>query len=102
MSRLVALPLAWLVLLVAGCSQTPQPLLPLRALSSEAPQLELDEPEHTTPTETREVSAPRIGAPGGSGAGTRSVQPALPRAQSGNDTVGGLPAGIGAGTGPRG
>jgi len=39
--------------------------------------------------------APRIGAPGGSGAGSRRVLPA----QSGNETVGGLPAGIGAGAG---
>lgn len=40
----------------------------------------------------------RIGAPGGSGSGSRSVIPA----QSGNDTVGGLPAGMGGGSGPRG
>lgn len=38
--------------------------------------------------------APRIGAPGGSGAGARRVTPG----QSGKDTVGGLPAGMGGGT----
>ena len=99
MLRLLAvLSLALLVLAGAGCSQTRAPLVPLRVLSSEAPRLELDEPEHVTPAETREVSAPRIGAPGGSGAGARRVRPA----QSGNDTVGGLPAGSGVGAGPRG
>ncbi len=41
------------------------------------------------------TSEARISAPGGSGAGTRSVTPA--KGQSGNETVGGLPAGSGAG-----
>lgn len=87
----------WVVSLVlcAGCARGAQ----LRVLSSEPdftpqPQLEATPSEdHTTPE-----PAPRIGPPGGSGSGSRSVIPA----QSGNEAVGGLPAGIGSGTGPRG
>lgn len=98
MLRLLALlPLTWLVLAGAGCSQNRPTLLPLRVLNSEAPRLELDEPARPVPPEAREAATPRIGAPGGSGAGARRVRPA----QSGNDTVGGLPAGMGS-TGPRG
>jgi len=54
----------------------------LRALSSEAATA--PRPEPLGPTR-------RIGAPGGSGAGPRSVGPA----QSGKEAVGGLPAGSG-------
>jgi len=103
MPRLLAL--LWLapLALTAGCaSQTPAARLPLRALSSEAPRLRLGEPEREAPAQRDarqpHIASPRIGAPGGSGAGSRRVLPA----QSGNDTVGGLPVGIGGGSGPAG
>lgn len=57
----------------------------MRALSGQdgkAPRPEL---------ERDSAQAPRIGAPGGSGAGSRSVVPA----QSGNEAVGGLLGGNG-------
>lgn len=63
---------------------------PIRLLQTEAPHVQ--PPEAVLPDAPEE--APRLGAPGGSGAGMRRVAPI----QSGNDTVGGLPAGSGAGT----
>jgi hypothetical protein len=103
MSRLPAvLGLVLLALSASACSsQLSESRLPLRALSSDAPSAPRPEPEPSAASETREATQaplPRIGAPGGSGAGSRCVQPA----QSGNDTVGGLPAGIGGVAGPRG
>lgn len=79
------------------------PQLPIRVLSSEPASVREPEatPRETAPTfdaTAPRVGAPRIGAPGGSGAGSRRVVPA----QSGNETVGGLPAGIGAGAGVAG
>lgn len=79
-----------------GCSAANLPAssrLPVRILSNEAatsPRLERI-PGNGQP----DSNAPRIGAPGGSGAGSRRVAPA----QSGNETVGGLPAGAGCGAG---
>jgi hypothetical protein len=52
----------------------------VRVLNSEPPRALEPEPD------VGERATPRIGAPGGSGAGTRSVWPA----QSGKDAVGGL------------
>jgi hypothetical protein len=95
MPNLRPLSLAVLVLCASCASEGAR----LRVLSSESPAAPTPErdpqwdPDLTTPK-----PAPRIGAPGGSGSGIRSVIPA----QSGNETVGGLPAGIGNGTGPRG
>lgn len=98
--HLLTLPV--LALAASACSQqVPNAQVPLRVLSSEAPRATLPEPELAPSNEAREAERaplPRIGAPGGSGAGSRRVQPA----QSGNETVGGLPVGIGGGTGPRG
>lgn len=75
--------------------------LPLRLLSSEAattpgPEREPSETPGVAPS--CDVTAPRIGAPGGSGAGSRRVVPV----QSGKETVGGLPAGMAGCTGPAG
>ncbi len=88
----------------AGSSTLPSPSrLAVRVLSSEAaatPRPELT-PRDATPRDAtpRDESStprvPRIGAPGGSGAGSRRVVPA----QSGNETVGGLPTGAGTGAG---
>src|SRR5881394_2524894 len=75
--------------------------LPLRLLSTEAPtppQPEAAPSETQSDTPIRDIPAPRIGAPGGSGAGSRRVVPV----QSGKETVGGLPVGRGGGTGPAG
>jgi hypothetical protein len=94
MSILRALPPV-LLLVVSGCSAS----VPVRVLSSEPDVVALPEAEMAPPEQDVTPRAPaRIGAPGGNGAGPRSVVPA----QSGNDTVGGLPAGTGSGTGPRG
>ncbi len=79
-----------LLLSCAGCSSGAA----LRVLSSEAATPPKAESDPTPPPRDR----PRIGAPGGSGAGARSVLPV----QSGNETVGGLPAGMGSGAGRRG
>ena len=88
------------IVLSAGCARVSAPLparLPLRLLSSEAgvaPQLV---PERASDAQkSPDAQTPRIGAPGGSGAGSRRVAPA----QSGNETVGGLPGDTGDGTGP--
>jgi hypothetical protein len=96
--RLLSLPL---VVLLGACAPTTR-ALPVRVLSVEAPHAAPQrEPESATPERSE---PPRIGAPGGSGAGSRRVAPA-PRAtdaQSGNETVGFLPVGIGGMTGPLG
>ena len=76
--------------------------LPVRVLSVESPRVvETREPETLTPERAR---PPRLGAPGGSGAGSRRVLPVerARGAQSGNETVGALPVGIGASAGPLG
>lgn len=80
-----------------GCAAAP---VPVRVLHTEAPHAQLPEspPAQTEPTPEQATPAPRIGAPGGSGAGSRRVRPV----QSGNETVGGLPAGTGGGKGPAG
>ncbi len=93
MLHLRAFPLV-VLLSCAGCAAN----VPLRVLSSEQPFTPRPEPERLERDEAAPRVPPRIGAPGGSGAGSRSVIPA----QSGNDAVGGLPAGIGGGTAPRG
>jgi hypothetical protein len=94
--RLLSLPV---VLLLGACAKVPS-ALPVRVLSVEAPRaVETRETQPPAPAEL-----PRLGAPGGSGAGSRRVAPA-PRgseAQSGNETVGFLPVGIGGRTGPLG
>jgi hypothetical protein len=94
----------------AGCTGTagrvtaPQTI---RILSSEAASVQqpeaaaCDAAPTSDATATRpgaRIGAPRIGAPGGSGAGSRRVVPA----QSGNEAVGGLPAGAGTGAGVAG
>jgi hypothetical protein len=82
-----------------GCGAS---AVPVRVLSSEpAPVLvhELEPAAAEPQAEPNEVApAPRIGAPGGNGSGSRRVAPP----QSGNETVGGLPAGMGGGKGPAG
>lgn len=94
-----------LLALCNGCAgvaaTTPSPRLPVRLLSSEAASVPRPE---AAPSQTQsnapngDVAVPRIGAPGGSGAGSRRVAPV----QSGKETVGGLPVGMAGGTGPRG
>ena len=90
-----------LVAFCAGCAggSVPQAAAarpPLRILSSEAPRATWPErapnPTHSD-TPHPDVAAPRIGAPGGSGAGSRRVRPL----QSGKEAVGGLPTGRGGG-----
>lgn len=78
-----------------GCSATSVPVsrLPMRILSNEAASA--PRPELAPYNGQRDATTPRIGAPGGSGAGSRRVVPA----QSGNETVGGLAAGAGDGAG---
>jgi hypothetical protein len=82
-----------------GCGAS---AVPVRVLSSEPPPALVPEaaPNEALPAPPPSDTAPvpRIGAPGGSGSGSRRVAPA----QSGNETVGGLPAGIGGGKGPAG
>jgi hypothetical protein len=94
-----------LVALCFGCASlggsAPGARLPLRLLSSEVatvPRPEAVPSETQSDSPGRDVTAPRIGAPGGSGAGSRRVVPA----QSGKETVGGLPAGMGGCAGPAG
>lgn len=82
-----------LVALSVGCAGNRPPVV--RVLAGEPPSAP---PPEASDNENFATPAPRIGAPGGSGAGSRRVLPA----QSGNETVGGLPAGMGGGTGPRG
>src|SRR4051812_19171342 len=78
----------------SGCAAAVRaPQLPLRILNSEmatCPSPERSEPDASA-VKARGARTPRIGAPGGSGAGSRRVVPV----QSGNETVGGLPAGFG-------
>jgi hypothetical protein len=88
------------IALSAGCARVSAPIparLPVRLLSSEAAAAPRPVPERARDAEKRhDAQAPRIGAPGGSGAGSRRVVPV----QSGNETVGGLPAGTGGGAAP--
>ena len=89
-----------LTLSSVGCVAAP---VPVRVLHTEAPRVQLPDsaPTHTAPRPEHATPKPRIGAPGGSGAGSRRVLPT----QSGNETVGGLPggaAGGGKGAGGRG
>jgi hypothetical protein len=88
-----SIPLLLLALLV-GCAASCAPVV--RVLASETPDIHA-EPEVTDRVTTPATAPPRIGAPGGSGAGSRRVAPAAAQvgAQSGNETVGGLPAGGG-------
>lgn len=88
-----------------GCGSlgapAPTTRLPLRLLSHEAgtpPRPEAVPEETQGDAPSRDVKAPRIGAPGGSGAGSRRVAPV----QSGKETVGGLPAGAVGAVGPAG
>lgn len=76
-----------LVILGTACASSPSLRGPLRESANAPP---------SAPGLGR--TGPRIGAPGGSGAGSRAVTPT----QSGNETVGGLPAGSGKGPGRRG
>jgi hypothetical protein len=78
-----------------GCAAAP---VPVRVLHTEAPHTQLPEPAPARTAPESGTPKPRIGPPGGSGAGSRRVLPA----QSGNETVGGLPAGTGGGKGPAG
>lgn len=91
------------LLALAGCATartTAAPTPPLRVLSCEAPALK---PAAADPSELPAAASAvehgatraRIGAPGGSGAGSRRVVPV----QSGNETVEGFPAGTAAGVG---
>jgi hypothetical protein len=86
------------VALTAGCASARS--TPVRVLDSQLPAAPVPAFEGEAPESDRAAAAPptapRIGAPGGSGAGSRRVRPA----QSGNEAVGGLPAG--SGSGPRG
>jgi hypothetical protein len=85
----------------AGCASASAatPKIPVRILSSEVSSVRLEaEPTSEQPAKPHDSLSPRIGAPGGSGAGSRRVAPA----QSGNETVGGLPVGIGGSSGPEG
>lgn len=91
--------------LCSGCAAQGGQALRVRVLNTEAPRALLPEPSAADFVDQQpERAAPRLGAPGGSGAGSRRVMPARPSndAQSGNDTVGGLPAGMGGVTGPLG
>jgi hypothetical protein len=73
--------------LSGGCARTtPGVSSPVRVLSSESAAPPRAEPEGVT---SEPPPTPRIGAPGGSGAGSRRVAPA----QSGNDALGGLATG---------
>ena len=74
-----------------ACASTP---LQLRLLSSEPPAV-LPATPSDAPACAPQQQAPRIGAPGGSGAGSRRVTPL----QSGNDTCGFRPVGMGGGIG---
>jgi hypothetical protein len=94
---------------LSGCAGTSavgaSSTLPVRVLSSEAPRAPRPEPTDAAQapsnvTPPGGVAAPRIGAPGGSGAGSRRVAPV--RDQSGNETVGGLPTGTAGPTGAAG
>ncbi len=88
-----------LLTLLVGCAAPAAQAPGVRVLSSEAARVRA-EPEAEV-VSTPAVRKARIGAPGGSGAGSRRVVPAAAQArpQSGNDTVGGLPAGLGGAAG---
>jgi hypothetical protein len=102
MHRAASIPPLLLTLLV-GCAASNAQAPAVRVLTSEAPQLRA-EPEADGRVIAPAITPPRIGAPGGSGAGSRRVAPTAVQAgaQSGNDTVGGLPAGTGGVPGPLG
>jgi hypothetical protein len=97
MQRASSLPLLLLTLLV-GCAAPAAQAPAVKVLASEAPRAraELEADGNLVGASTASTKA-RIGAPGGSGAGSRRVAPARAKArpQSGNETVGGLPAGMG-------
>jgi hypothetical protein len=93
--------------LCSGCAAHGAQPLRVRVLNTETPRALLPEPAPAADfvdEQPERAAPPRLGAPGGSGAGSRRVTPARPSndAQSGNDTVGGLPAGMGGVTGPLG
>lgn len=89
--------LLWILLACSGgCAGAAAPL-PVRALSHEPSPAVTPEAASERPPATRPF--PRIGAPGGSGAGSRSIVPTQSKndapTQSGNEAVGGLDAGSG-------
>lgn len=93
--------------LCVGCTATAAQTPRVRVLATEMPPAPRAEPlpaADIAREQPERTTAPRLGAPGGSGAGSRRVTPARSTsgAQSGNDTVGGLPAGSGGVTGPFG
>jgi hypothetical protein len=102
MQRASLIPLLLLTLLV-GCAASNRQPPAVRVLTSETPHVRA-ESEAGGDIATPAVTPPRLGAPGGSGAGSRRVAPAAVQAgtQSGNDTVGGLPPGTGGVVGPLG
>ena len=91
MHRASSIPLVLLTLLV-GCVSSRAPVV--RVLANETPHVHA-EPEATDRVTAPAITPTRIGAPGGSGAGSRRVAPAAAQvgAQSGKETVGGLPGG---------
>jgi hypothetical protein len=80
-----------LVTLSGACAGAPLAAVhPVRVLDSEAAPAPVPQLVGESATKAPSVEpGPRIGAPGGTGAGSRRVAPL----QSGNETVGGLPAG---------
>jgi hypothetical protein len=93
--------------LCVGCTATTAQTPRVRVLDTELPRAPRAEPVPASDVyreQPEPTTAPRLGAPGGSGAGSRRVTPARSTgaAQSGNDTVGGLPAGTAGFTGPLG
>jgi hypothetical protein len=80
-----------LLTLSAACAGAPiASMHPVRVLDSEAAPAPVPQPVGESATKAPSAEpGPRIGAPGGAGAGSRRVAPL----QSGNETVGGLPTG---------
>ncbi|HEY6077876.1 MAG TPA: hypothetical protein VIW29_03695 [Polyangiaceae bacterium] len=76
-----------MVLLGAAALSSACTSVPVRVLASEPARAPRAEPEQTPQTPAEPV-APRIGAPGGSGAGSRRVAPT----QSENEAADGLPS----------
>lgn len=98
-----ASPLSLLLLtLLVGCAAPNAQTPGVRLLTSEAPQAQAVPEADAAPSRAPDVIRPRIGAPGGSGAGSRRVAPAAAKVQSGKDTVGALPAGAAGAAGPFG
>jgi hypothetical protein len=95
MQRASSIPLLLLTLLV-GCTASNVQAPAVRVLTSETAHIQAER-EADGHIAAPAVTPPRIGAPGGSGAGSRRVAPAAVQAgtQSGNDTVGGLAPGPG-------